>query len=567
MFNNILYLLNSFSKNEKYNFFLLILLSSIFELISIGAFFPIIISIVNPEIISSNYIYNYFFSNKIQSQKDLILLFIFILIFIFFIKSLLLSLIHKKLLKICANFDYVLASKIYEKYLSKNLLFFSKSNLSDLTRNSLMSTTIASSINNFYMIVSEFIILLIASIFLLYKFFFISITVLVLTTLIFLLYKTLFSKKLVQLGKNRIEADGNSFKNFNDTINSIILIKIFQLKNYFQKKYLESKKQAVNFEADRQFYNVLPSIWSQFIFLVYIFIYLYVELYKNVVASDLIINTSILGIVVLRLMPSLNRIASNYQTLKYTQSFFELFKHELSNNEYPENQKIDEKNIFLPITVKQIIIDKISFTYNLNKKFLIKKFSKQLNQGEIILIQGQSGSGKTTLAGLIMGLIKPDEGKIYFENETLFSTNFKWKDYFSYVPQNSIIMNDTIDNNIAIGEQSQNQDNKKIEYLKKIFNLKDLDNKLLGENGKQISGGQSQRIGICRALYKDSPIIVMDEPTSLLDKENENNIISIINNIKEKNNKIIIIISHKKLDNLNVDKIINFNDDYIRDEI
>ena len=200
---------------------------------------------------------------------------------------------------------------------------------------------------------------------------------------------------------------------------------------------------------------------------------------------------------------------------------------------------------------KSIIIKDVKFKYPHSENYVIDKFNLEIYAGEKIGIVGKSGSGKTTLINLISGLLKPSDGKIYIDDIDLQDINQSWKNLIGFVHQDTFILNDTIKNNIAFGKYDKNDYDKKIlNALKKaqidkfVNSLKNGINTKMSNDGKNLSGGQRQRLGIARAIYNDPQLIILDEATSSLDIETEDNFIDeIFSNSKE---KTIIFISHKK---------------------
>ncbi len=212
-----------------------------------------------------------------------------------------------------------------------------------------------------------------------------------------------------------------------------------------------------------------------------------------------------------------------------------------------EIKNIDYKN--------QIKLDEVSFGYN-NNEFILNKVKLSLNFGEKIGILGKSGTGKTSLINLICGFLKPNQGKILIDEKILNEeNNLSWQKKISLVEQNVYLFNDTIKRNIIL-----NNDNDIIDYklLDQSINKAQLSSfiqkqekgieTVINQNSSNISGGERQRIGLARALYRNSPVIILDEPTSSLDEDNSNSIMKVLKSIKD---KTIIIISHDK-DALNI---------------
>ena len=152
---------------------------------------------------------------------------------------------------------------------------------------------------------------------------------------------------------------------------------------------------------------------------------------------------------------------------------------------------------------------------------------------------------------MITGLLKNDEGKILLNNENIDKNLFNLRNEIGFVPQSVYLADESILFNITLSDKDIQDDEKINNILKnyrtlwilfKLFHK--LDTKV-GERGSQLSGGQIQRLGIARALYRDPSLIFLDEATSALDQDTENKILNNLFNYAEK--KTIITISHRKV--------------------
>ena len=157
-----------------------------------------------------------------------------------------------------------------------------------------------------------------------------------------------------------------------------------------------------------------------------------------------------------------------------------------------------------------------------------------------------------TLLTLIMGLLSPNDGIIRLNDDILEkSLLLDYQSQIGYVAQDVFLLDDTILNNIALGQDHSDIDLEKAKRIIKLLNLDKLIesselgiNTMVGTKGSKLSGGQIQRIGIARALYKEPNIIFFDEATSSLDEENENQIMDNIFDLFDK--KTIVFVTHKK---------------------
>lgn len=250
-----------------------------------------------------------------------------------------------------------------------------------------------------------------------------------------------------------------------------------------------------------------------------------------------------------RLLPILQQMYASVATiLACNASLADVVK--LLDQDYPssieENNRINSKIFKSSITFKDV-----SFKYPDANSFSLKAVSFRVEKGKKIGIVGSSGSGKSTLIDLLMGLTAPTEGSVYIDDRSISKSNLsEWQLNISHVPQSVFLADTTIAGNVAFGQSLHEIDQYRvIECLKKA-ELLDYVNLLpqgiltqVGEHGARMSGGQRQRLGLARALYKQSEILFLDEATSALDSETETNVISSLNKLGEE--ITIFIVSHK----------------------
>ncbi|MBF0597844.1 ABC transporter ATP-binding protein [Faecalibacter rhinopitheci] len=207
--------------------------------------------------------------------------------------------------------------------------------------------------------------------------------------------------------------------------------------------------------------------------------------------------------------------------------------------------------------------DKIEFrnvTFGYGKETIIEKFNLTLLKGQSVALVGQSGSGKSTLANLLTRFWDVKEGEILIDGVNI--KEIKLNDYrslFGLVTQDSILFNDTIAHNIALGDR--NPSNDRIQQAAKIANAEEFIvkqaeqyNESVGEGGSKLSGGQKQRLSIARAVYKNPPIMVLDEATSALDTKSEKLVQKALNNMMQ--NRTSLVIAHRLSTIQNADKIV-----------
>jgi ATP-binding cassette subfamily B protein len=209
----------------------------------------------------------------------------------------------------------------------------------------------------------------------------------------------------------------------------------------------------------------------------------------------------------------------------------------------------------------RIELKNISFGYDDNQ--VINDLSLAIDPGTSIALVGESGSGKSTIIKLLMGLIKPDDGKVLVDGIDLGKVSLNsYYDHVSYVSQEVPIFDGTLRENLVFDKNVS--DEEIIEVLKLVsleqFYLK-LQNGLdteLGEKGIKLSGGEKQRVALARLFFEDTKIIILDEATSALDNITEK---KVMNSIFEKlSNRTVIMIAHRLESIKDVDEVLVLKD-------
>lgn len=194
-------------------------------------------------------------------------------------------------------------------------------------------------------------------------------------------------------------------------------------------------------------------------------------------------------------------------------------------------------------------VDTISFRYDEQSPYIYKDFSFSVRSGQMIAIMGETGSGKTTLLRLLLGLIKPEAGRISIQNlEHGLTVGESTRNNFVYVPQGNSLLSGTIRENLLVGDSLA--DERKLRQVLKIaaadfvWELPDGLDTVVGEQGQGLSEGQAQRIAIARSLLRPGKIILFDEATSALDSGTESQFLANIRRYLK--DKIILFITHNE---------------------
>ena len=200
---------------------------------------------------------------------------------------------------------------------------------------------------------------------------------------------------------------------------------------------------------------------------------------------------------------------------------------------------------------KNIRLKDVSFGYDENSLPSINKINVEIKKGDCIGVIGKTGSGKSTLIDIMMGLLDPTHGTLEVDENVITSSNRRaWQSRIAHVPQSIYLSDSTIEENIAFGIPVEEIDSSLVRRAAISANIDSVVNEwplkyktILGERGIRLSGGQRQRIGIARALYKQADVLFLDEATSSVDSKTESSIMKAIEKLG--NDVTLIIIAHR----------------------
>jgi ABC-type multidrug transport system fused ATPase/permease subunit len=282
---------------------------------------------------------------------------------------------------------------------------------------------------------------------------------------------------------------------------------------------------------------------------------------------------SIIGVFVagaFRMIPSVNRVLSSLQVIRYSRPAISLLHNEFALiKEITEDKNLPEAKHKIKF-LEHIEIENVSFSYPNVEQPALQNLSIKIKKGECIGFIGASGSGKSTLIDIILGLLKPSTGVVKVDGVDINKNLRNWQNQIGYVPQTIYLTDDTLKSNIAFGVPTNEIDIDRVWMTIADAQLEDFvyqqSEKLdmvVGERGVRMSGGQRQRIGVARALYGNPSLLVLDEATSALDGSTESSVMEAINRLHGQ--KTILIVAHRLSTVKNCDRLFEMNKGVIKE--
>ena len=530
--------------------FFLNLINSILELFSILSL-PIFISLL----IDQNYLiekYNikiFFYFNNYEpiTIMSILVILIFLAKNIFFI-----YLIYKQSYLI-NEIKIEISKKIFSIYLLGSYLNHLSKNPSTLTRDATHSVQsfgfyIFHLINLFREIVAiTFLILLLFIV----KPFIILISLFFFLLIIFIFQKSF--KNLLKKKANENETINKLFiKNVYNTFLSIKDIKILKKEADIVEMF---KSDVTKFENNLRFFQVIEKIPKSILEILTILFLLVISIFLFKVSNNQIEFFTIVSlflVATIRLLPSFTSTMTSINYLKiFEPGVITLYSEYKRSAKTSVSYNKDFRKFYTPKPnpEKLIIVDGLKFNYDKNKH-LLKDINLEIVIGKMNCITGETGSGKSTIFNLMLGLLEPQRGNIYYKNKNILLDISNWHREISLVSQDPYLFEDSIIKNITFNILEDQVDKKRLNKAIEISELNSTIAKLekglktkVSTQSINLSGGEKQRIALARAIYKDSSVFFLDEFTNAIDNATE---IKILQNLKQLKDKTFIIISHKK---------------------
>jgi ABC-type multidrug transport system fused ATPase/permease subunit len=361
----------------------------------------------------------------------------------------------------------------------------------------------------------------------------------------------LLHKRALYLGKVEADLHIQSSERILEVFNSYREIVVRNRRNFYARQIAKSRLDLANIVAERAF---MPNISKYVVEIVVVVGSLGIAgwQFATNTASHAVAVLSVFLAASSRIAPAVIRLQQGAVGLKGSLGSAgpTLDLIDSLQNVKPVQDLRDDVPTVHPGFSSRIELQNVSFCYPGKTEPAVDSVSITINKGQVVALVGPSGAGKTTLIDLILGIIEPDKGSVTISGLDPILAISKWPGAVGYVPQDVMISNGTISENVSLGYPKVSIKDDLIWPALGIAQLESFVESLpqqletpVGDRGTKISGGQRQRLGIARAMFTNPQLLVLDEATSSLDGETESQISDAIHHMK--GNRTVIMIAHR----------------------
>jgi len=536
--------------------FILISLTAVMEVFSIGTVIPFLSILIDPQQFSRSHLaIKVMTFLNIQNQTNLVLpIAIIFLVAIFLSGYFRLQLIWSSS-RISYSIGSDLSYSVYRKTLYQDYLVHLGRNSSEIVTS--VSNKISEVVGVIVMLLSmtgSIVMLLTILAALIYLNPVVALFSITGFSFLYFLILSLTKVRLLKNGLQIADASTEVIRSLQEGLGGIREVLIDGNQEAYSKVYGEADRRLRKAQASNAFISQSPRYLMESLgmFLIVVVAYLVSLREGGVIKIIPILGALALG--AQRLLPILQQVYASISGIRGAQRSIEDVL-DLLNQPLPPN--IQEINIKKLPFEQEIYLKDINFRYSKSMPYVLKQIKLKIKKGETIGVIGPTGSGKSTILDILMGLLYPESGELLVDGVSISRVNMiSWQKNIAHVPQEIFMTDGTIEENIAFGLASENINSSLALWAAEVADLNQFINSLpdgiktrVGERGSWLSGGQRQRIGIARALYKKTQLLIFDEATSALDEATEARVIENINQLAHRPTILMVAHRHSSLKN------------------
>lgn len=527
----------------------LMFIGMLLETLGVGLVVPLITLMMQDDLIARYPVLQpslEFLGNPSQSQ--LIVGAMLSLIVIYLVKNLFLAFLAWRQMRFAYGIQQHLSQRLFTMYLRRPYSFHLQRNSAQLVRNVTGEVSLfTGAVNNALNILTEALVLIgIASLLLLVEPVGAVIVASILGVIAWAFYRG-NRARISRWGEARQYHEGLRIQHLQQGLGGVKDVKLLGRESDFLAQYQIHNTQSAKVAQLQATLQQLPRLWLELLAVTGLVILVLTMIGHGLEMASIVPTLALFAAAAFRLMPSVNRVLTAMQTLRYGLPVIDTLYEELKLEVPVAKENFAAAS---PGLRQEIRLNGISYTYQGALSPALNGLALSIKVGEFVGFIGSSGSGKSTLVDIILGLLPCNSGRVEVDGQDIQENIRAWQNQIGYVPQTIYLTDDTLRRNVAFGLPNEQIDDVAVQKAIKAAQLEEFVATLpegletvVGERGVRLSGGQRQRIGIARALYHDPSVLVLDEATSALDTATENGVMKAVNALQ--GSKTIIMVAHR----------------------
>tara|TARA_B100001142_G_scaffold69124_1_gene69162 strand:+ start:267 stop:2054 length:1788 start_codon:yes stop_codon:yes gene_type:complete len=570
--NKVRFLLEEDINKIVFIVFIFILASSL-DLIGLGLVGAYLAMIVDPEYLFSRLPDYFIFDNLRLMDKSEMISFTGLILVVAFIFKVIATLVSNYIIyRFSVGRQFKLQKKLMDRFINQEYEIFIQRNskeyisavVSYARRYKDVLQAMLRMLSDFFVFCAVIITLLLVS----YK------TLLVLISLFLslgVMWNLLFLRKVEGYGKLFHEGQEMMIKGVSEGISGLKEVKILGKENYFLSYFNKGIEIMASMEIKQMMISITPRSILELLMVVFVVLVVLLGMNTGNNLDELLVVLGVFAVGAARLVPITSQLLNSINIIKFGKDAVNRVYEDVKDAGEIRSKITSSDSAFKNKEFKSITIKELSYSYPSSELASLKEINLDIKKGEFIGLVGPSGSGKTTLVDILLGLLKPQKGRVELNDSDIQLGLNSWRSLIAYIPQDIFLIDDTLKANIMLGTPETKESEVRLNKALESSNLNEFINSLpdglqtrLGERGIRFSGGQRQRVSIARAVFHQRDILILDEATSSLDSETEQSIVKQIQTFKGE--KTIIAIAHRLSTLKNCDKLYLLKDGRISEE-
>ncbi len=530
----------------------LILINSAVSLLGVSILLPFIQAVTTPEVLLANRYVRYFYDALGMTDSTQLITALAVLIIVVYIgKNGFIIFMNNMQYRFSYYGKQDMQNQMMRYYISKDYTFFLNHNSAELMRDINNDPEMFyAAVLNMLQLAAELCTSAVLVIFLIVTDPVITLGIAFGMVLLVLLFMKRLKRTLARFGDERRIYNANILQCMQQAFGGIKEIKIANREAYFEGEFCKQNGLYTYVIKQNSFLSSIPKPMMEALCIGGLMAAIAVRV--NMSGADPAHFVGVLGVfaaAAFSLLPSANKMSEYLASIIHNGVVIHKIGEQyvgIRDLEIDVEKKADYAS--LPFE-REIRVEHMTFTYPDVEEPVLRDIDVTIPKNKSVAFIGPSGAGKTTMVDLILGVLKPKEGRITVDGTDIAVSYRGWHEKIGYIPQTIYMLDDTIRNNIAFGQAETIDDALIWEALKQaqldefVRSLDEGLDTMIGEAGVRLSGGQRQRIGIARALYRRPQVLVLDEATSALDTETEAAVMEAIDGLQGK--MTMLIIAHR----------------------